>query len=122
MLMVSQSLTGAISIPVRRFARAILGVAAAIAVVSPAIAGPAVATRWAEAKMPQDDCLKRAEAAIERAGFGKLERTTQSRYGTRDDYTAAIRCVVDNGIVFFIASGPSRTVTDELAGTLFKNF
>jgi hypothetical protein len=94
----------------------------AVAAASPAHAGPAVATRWAEAKMEQETCLKRAEDAILRSGFGALERTTQSRYGTFGEYTAAIRCVTESGIVFFVASGPLRPETDAFAGLLFKNF
>jgi hypothetical protein len=72
--------------------------------------------------MQQDECLKRAEEAIVRSGFGRIERTTQSRYGTREQYTAAVRCVAENGVVFFVGSGPSRAQADELAGVLYRNF
>ena len=51
-----------------------------------------------------------------------LERTEQSRYGTRGDYTGMVRCIASNGLVLFIGSGPARQITDNLAGTLFQNF
>lgn len=95
---------------------------AALASAVPARAGPAVATRWQDVKLSQEECLRKAEAAILRTGFNRMERTEQSRYGTLDTYTAAIRCVVDNGIAFFIVSGPSRVQSDLMAGALFENW
>jgi hypothetical protein len=101
----------------------VIGVLAAmLGLVREAQAGPAIATRWQEASITQDDCLKRAEDAIGRTGFGKLERTGQSRFGSVDDYTAAVRCVTSRGIVFFIVSGPARSQADGMAGILFQNF
>jgi hypothetical protein len=99
-----------------------LALAAMLALQSAALAGPAVATRWQYAKMKQEECLKRAEQAISRAGLDRLERTTQSRYGTRDDYTGVVRCVTSSGIVFFVGSGPGRSTADALAGALFEHF
>ncbi len=87
-----------------------------------ALAGPAVATRWQQTDMTQDECLKRAEDAISRTGFENLERTGQSRYGSVADYTAAVRCITGNGIVFFIVSGPSLAQANGMAGILFQNF
>lgn len=86
------------------------------------MAGPAVATRWQQVQVSQDECLDRAEDAIRRAGFRRLERTQQSRYGSLDDYTAVIRCIVSNGLAVFIVSGPSRNRADQLAGALFENW
>jgi hypothetical protein len=87
-----------------------------------ASAGPAVSTRWQETAMAQEECLRRAEDAIGRTGFGKLERTEQSRFGGFDDYTATIRCVTGNGFVVFIVAGPSRVQTDRMTSVLFGNF
>jgi hypothetical protein len=87
-----------------------------------AAAGPAVATRWQQVQGSQEDCLQRAEDSIRRTGFGRLERTQQSRYGSTADYTAVIRCVVSNGLAIFIVSGPSRSQADQLAGALFENW
>jgi hypothetical protein len=100
---------------------AFLGLAA-MAWAPATLAGPAVSTRWNNVRMSQDQCLRKAEDAIRQAGFGRLERTEQSRYGTRGDYTAAVRCVSENNIVFFIASGPSRGEADQLAGAPYDNF
>jgi hypothetical protein len=100
----------------------IFALVAALTLQSAALAGPAVATRWQYAKMAQDECLKRAEQAISRAGLGRLERTAQPRYGTRDDYTGVVRCVTSNGIVLFVGSGPMRSTADTLAGALFEQF
>ena len=88
----------------------------------PAVAGPAVATRWQQVKGSQEECLERAEDAIRRAGFGRLERTQQSRYGSTEDYTAVIRCIVSNGLAVFIVSGPSRNRADQMSGALFENW
>ena len=106
----------------RPIMKAAVGLVGTALIASPVLAGPAVATRWAETKLPQADCLERAEWAIKRSGFGRIERTEQSRYGTHDGYTAAIRCIVDNSVVFFIVSGPERGESDGLAGLLYKNF
>lgn len=99
-----------------------IGLSALIVSASPSLAGPAVATRWQIAKMSQEECLKKAEDAILAAGLSRLERTEQSRYGTREPYTGAVRCITSNGIVVFVGSGPGRLQADALAGALFENF
>ena len=98
--------------------------AAAIAAMTPTAghAGPAVATRWQNVTGSQEECLQRAEDAIRRSGFGRMERTQQSRYGSLDNYTAAVRCIVSNGLAIFIVSGPSRKQSDQMAGVLFDNW
>jgi hypothetical protein len=94
----------------------------------PAAAGPAVAIRYSEparlknSNITQDVCLAQAEAAIAATGFGRIERTEQTRYGTMREYTAAIRCVIDKAIIVIIVSGPSRQTSDEGAGALSQNF
>ena len=97
-------------------------VLAAFGQTAQAAAGPAVATRWQKVTVSQDECLQRAEDTIRRSGFGKLERTQQSRYGALDNYTAAIRCITSNGLAIFIVSGPSRSQSDQMAGALFENW
>ena len=88
----------------------------------PALAGPAVATRWQTVSGAQGRCLQKAEDVILRSGFGQLERTQQSRYGSLDDYTVAIRCITSNGLAIFIVSGPSRAQSDQMAGAVFANW
>lgn len=100
----------------------LFGALAAIAVGSEAAAGPAVSTRWAYAKQTQEQCLRRAEQALQRIGYERLERTGQSRYGTRGDYTAAIRCITEHGIAVLIASGPERGEADRRGGELLRYF
>lgn len=100
----------------------LLGLMAATGMTGEALAGPFVASRWAYARQSQEECLIRAEAALTKAGYQRLERTEQSRYGTADEYTAAIRCVTDNEIAFLVASGPARDKTDRLAGELLQHF
>lgn len=104
---------------------AVIGLGLGIAALTSATstqAGPAISTRWKELTLSQEDCLQRAEAALSTSQFGRLERTPQSRYGTRGDYTAAIRCVEDNKIVFFIVGGPSRETAPRYMNELYDNF
>lgn len=100
----------------------LFGVLAAVAIYSEAAAGPAVSTRWAYAKQTQEQCLRRAEQALQRIGYERLERTEQSRYGTRGDYTVAIRCITEHGVAILIASGPARGEADRRGGELLQYF
>ena len=63
---------------------------AAFAGATSAQGGPAVSTRWQDTKRAQEECLRFAEVAIQGAGCGRIERTTQSRYGTLGEYAATI--------------------------------
>ena len=119
--MVSQSLT-ALTFPRPGFRAWLVAFVAATGLMAEALAGPFVASRWAYARQSQEECLQRAEAALAKAGYQRLERPEQSRYGTADDYTVAIRCVTDNEIAFLVASGPARDKTDRLAGKLLQYF
>ena len=92
------------------------------ALASPALGGPAVASRYNEIKMSQEQCLNNAEEALRKAGLDAQDRTEQSRYGARGDYTGVVRCIADNGLVLFIGSGPSRQIADNLSAALFTNF
>lgn len=85
-------------------------------------AGPALASRWLETQMSQEACLARAEQALRKSGFSAIEATRESRYGVNDSYTIAVRCITSNNMVVFMASGPDRAATDQMAGDLFWNF
>ena len=79
-------------------AAAVLATAAA----APAFAlgdGPAIASDWADLTVPQSECFARGEAAIQRIGFGEVERTKYSRFGTREGYTVSVRCIEEKGLV-----------------------
>lgn len=85
-------------------------------------AGPAVSTRWQDTKLTQEECLRFAEVAIQGAGFGRIERTAQSRYDTLGEYTAAIRCVTEYKIIFFIMAGPSLQQAPKYLDDVYNHF
>lgn len=90
---------------------------------SPTMAeGPAVSTKWLDLTVAQDVCLSKAEAAIKTAGFNNPERTQQSRYGTIEGYTGAVRCISEKSIVMFVVSGPNRGTAERASMELFKAF
>lgn len=101
----------------------VAAVALLLGITSPAMAeGPAVSTKWLDLTVSQDVCLGKAEAAIKTSGFGNLERTQQSRYGTIEGYTGAIRCISEKAIVMFVVSGPNRGSAERASMELFKAF
>jgi hypothetical protein len=81
---------------------------ASLAFATAAPAETIITTQWDETKLSQDECLDHAEAAIRKAGFKPLRHTATTRHGTRGAYTAAVRCLLGKGIVFYIVSGPSN--------------
>ena len=96
-----------------------------IAAAAPALAlgdGPAIASDWADLTVPQSECFARGEAAIQRIGFGEVERTKYSRFGTRDDYTVSVRCIEEKGLVLFLAAGRDRVKTNALQLNLQRNY
>ena len=84
--------------------------------------GPAIASDWADLTMPQSECFARGEAAIQRIGFGDIERTKYSHFGTRDDYTVSVRCIEEKGLVLFLASGRDRAKANALQLNLQRNY
>jgi hypothetical protein len=97
-------------------------VVAAFAGATSAQAGPAVSTRWQDTKLTQEECLRFAEVAIQGGGFGRIERTAQSRYGTLGEYTATIRCVTEYKIIFFIVAGPSLQQAPKYLDAVYNHF
>ena len=95
---------------------------AAIAAVSPAAAETAVATKWRIAGEAQGDCMNHAAMAVFRAGFDKSDPGSQTISGKRGDYTASIRCVSEQRIVFFVMSGPSADTTSRYLDVLYGHF
>jgi hypothetical protein len=85
-----------------------LGLIASVAIGTQAVAGPAIASDWAELEYSQAECLDRGEAALKRMGYTAIERTRYSRFGVSSDYTISVRCVSEKGVVLFLAAGPSR--------------
>lgn len=110
----------------RRFALSgfalMLGGAIGLSASLPALAGPAVATKWRLTGTAQTDCLGYARAAIFKSGFDDAGPTSQSRSGRRGDYTASIRCVSEQRMVFFVVSGPDAREVALLIDRLYERF
>ena len=109
----------------RKFALLAAIAAAVPTAATPAFAlgdGPAIASDWADLTMPQSECFARGEAAIQRIGFGDIERTKYSHFGTRDDYTVSVRCIEEKGLVLFLASGRDRAKANALQLNLQRNY
>jgi hypothetical protein len=104
---------------------AALAAVLATAAAAPAFAlgdGPAIASDWADLTVPQAECFARGEAAIQRIGFGEVERTKYSRFGTREGYTVSVRCIEEKGLVLFLASGRDRNKANALQLNLQRNY
>lgn len=99
-----------------------LTLAAATSWSSAACADTAVATKWRFVGEAQNDCLTHAEMAIWRSGFDKASGGSQSMTGKRGDYTAAIRCISEQRMVFFVLSGPSADTTARYLDVLYGHF
>ncbi|WP_375411497.1 hypothetical protein [uncultured Bradyrhizobium sp.] len=107
------------------FRPALVGAILACLSSAPAFAlgdGPAIASDWDEMTVSQNECFARGEAAIRRIGFGEIERTKYSRFGTRSDYTIAVRCIEEKRIVLFMASGRDRSRAQSLQLDLHRNY
>lgn len=95
---------------------------AAVAAGSSANAETAVATKWRLTGEAQNDCLGHAEQAIFRLGFDKSGGGSQTMSGKKGDYTASIRCVSEQRIVFFVVSGPSAATTSRYLDAMYQVF
>ena len=87
-----------------------------------AVADTAVATKGRPIALDQDDCMSYARMAIFRLGFEKSEPGSQSMSGKRGEYTASIRCVSSERIVFFIIAGPSPHAVSNYLNILYSQF
>ena len=87
-----------------------------------AYAGPAVATKWRTNGEAQNICLGHAQETLRRNGFEPLGPGSQSMMGKRGEYTASIRCVPEQQIVFFVMSGPSPPEANRLLDSVFRGF
>jgi hypothetical protein len=95
---------------------------AAMLAASVANADTAVVTKWKPLGEAQVDCMAHAQMAIWRSGFDKSAPGSESMSGKKGDYTASIRCVATQRIVFFVMSGPSPDVTANYLEVLFGHF
>ena len=103
----------------RKIAATLLAALPLVAAATSAMAEQTFITmNWVETKLPMDECLGRAAAAIRGAGgWGKVLETPDARHALRGMYTLQIRCVPDKEIAIIVVAGPSKTTakyTDEL--------
>jgi hypothetical protein len=89
---------------------------------SAATAGPAVATKWRLTGESRNDCMGHAMESIKRAGFEVLSPGSESMIGRREDYTASIRCVTEQRMVFFVVSGPAPAEANRLLEAIYRMF
>ncbi|MGC9526740.1 MAG: hypothetical protein ACP5D7_14495 [Limnospira sp.] len=84
---------------------------------------PAIITSWQETLLTERQCLQRAEIALRDAGFSEsFEIVEQSIFGNRGEYTASIRCLSDQEIVFFIVVGYDDNERERLINSIQANF
>ena len=100
----------------------VLALVALMLSISAAEADTAVATKWRPLGEAQRDCMAHAQMAIFRAGFDTAAGGSETMSGKHGDYTASIRCVATQRIVFFVMSGPSPDVTARYLDVLFGHF
>ncbi len=93
-------------------ATAVLGFTALFSTAS--LAGPAVSTEWVESKISLEECKGRVERAIRAAGIREVDPKRYTVFAHSGDYTLAVRCMPDQGVVFFIASGARLADADKL--------
>jgi hypothetical protein len=87
-----------------------------------ALADTAVATKWRPIALDQTNCMSYARMAIFRLGFYKSEPGSQTMSGKRGDYTASIRCLAEERVVFFIMAGPSPETVSSYLDVLYGQF
>jgi hypothetical protein len=106
-------------------ARSLLLACAVIAAASAApaaIADTAIATRWRQMRLDQENCMSYARLAIFRTGFEKADPGSQTMSGKKGEYTASVRCLAEQQMIFFVVAGPdARTVSGYLT-TLYGQF
>ena len=81
-----------------------------------------ITTQWDDITFTQQECLTRAEKAIHEGDFKNLPHTETTRHGTRGQYTAAVRCLGDKKIVFFVVAGPEAHLTERYLDGIRDHF
>jgi hypothetical protein len=97
-----------------------------VVISSAAVAGPkapGMSIRSSQIELAQDECMTKAANAVRKDGMTEnFESLGKTVYGEKGDYTAAIRCEVDNKIAIFIVSGPDDKITSEYSGQILSAF
>jgi hypothetical protein len=105
-----------------KFRTPMFAVALAATLASYAMADTAVATKWRLIGGAQNDCMAHAESALLTAGFDRADPGSQSMNGKHGDYTASIRCVSEQNMVFFVMTGPSPATAAQYLEVLYGRF
>jgi hypothetical protein len=106
-------------------ARSLLLACSVIAAVSAppaAIADTAIATRWRQMRLDQENCMSYARLAIFRTGFEKAEPGSQTMSGKKGQYTASIRCLAEQQMIFFVVAGPDAGTVSSHLTILYGQF
>lgn len=106
----------------RVLSQELLALMVGLAATTGAAADTAIATKWRLLGETQNDCMGHARSAISRSGFDVTDPGSQSMSGKRGDYTASIRCVAEQRMVFFVMSGPSADTTARYLDVLYQRF
>jgi hypothetical protein len=101
---------------------ACLGAVLAALIPTAVAAETVIATKWRAMGEAQRDCMAHAQMAIFRAGFDAASPGSQSMSGKHGDYTASIRCVAEQRVVFFVLSGPATDATARYLDVLYGHF
>ena len=97
-------------------------VIAALSVSPPAKADTAIATKWRQMRLDQDDCMSYARLAIFRTGFEKADPGSQTMSGKKGEYTASVRCLSEQRLIFFVVAGPDALAVSGYLTTLYGQF
>jgi hypothetical protein len=97
-------------------------VVAALSASSMASADTAIATRWRQMQLDQDNCVSWARMAIFRTGFEKAEPGSQTMSGKKGEFTASIRCLSEQRMIFFVVAGPDASAVSGYMTTLYGQF
>jgi hypothetical protein len=100
----------------------VCSVLAATIASSAAQADTAIATKWRPLQLGQTDCMSYARLAIFRAGFEKADPGSQTMSGKKGDYTASVRCLSEQRLVFFVTAGPSPQTASDYLDVVFGQF
>jgi hypothetical protein len=94
----------------------------AVSAQAAATADTAIGTKWRPIALDQGDCMSYARNAIFRLGFDKSDPGSQTMSGKKGEYTASIRCLSNERIVFFIIAGPSPEAVQNYLNILYSQF
>jgi len=106
----------------KQLAGAGLGAIMAVAMHSAVLAGPGIATNWAESSWTQEQCFARAEATLTELGFAPIESSKFSRSAQTGDYTLMVQCMAVKNTILFVTAGPSRAEVQKYQAKLFDKF